>query len=74
MFGLAKGWLNHVKPLQDVRNDFDVPHDSLEQDAIERVEQAFNARLVRQEVIRAHITYLADSPPSIKAPEPIART
>lgn len=62
-FGLPGGyWQNKVKRLQDVRNDFDVAHYSLDEGAVGRVEESFAAAgQVCREVIVAYIGHLARS-------------
>jgi hypothetical protein len=59
-FGLTKGyWQDRVRPLQDVRNDFDVAHYSLSPGDIERVEKSFAvAGTVCREVLQAYVKYL----------------
>jgi hypothetical protein len=61
-YGLPKGfWNDQVKPLQDVRNDNDVAHYSLDPEAIKTAELSFGrAHEVCKTVIRAYTGYLVN--------------
>lgn len=72
-FGLPKGyWDERVKPLKKIRDNVDVAHHSLENDAIQVVEGAFGtAGQVCKEVIKAYVAHLNSAPNNRL--EPMAR-
>mgnify|MGYP000924420401 CR=1 FL=1 len=59
-YGLPKDfWASRVKPLQDVRNNYDVAHYSLDPEAIRSVEKSFGqAHAVCKTVVHAYTQYL----------------
>ncbi len=59
-YGLPKNfWMDELKPLQDVRNRFDVAHYSMDAEAVQQVEGFFGrANQVCQTVIKAYVAHL----------------
>ena len=74
-YGLPENyWQDVLRPLADVRNDFDVAHYSLDQSAIERVEVAFGkAQNVCRAVIKAYSDYLLRNEQGVDGSGPTAK-